>query len=229
MRVRIQRVLISLLALSASIRAQAPDPNPGHAQARQLIEARLPQEKYRSHSRAVEAIMRELATPGKDNMDHWALAGLLHDIDIAETANDLARHGIVGAQILRDASFPGPVVHAVEAHDDRAGVARTSRLDHAVYCADQIYWLVSATGRPIPSGQLNAAKPEALWEQARQVTSKQPILGKLTMECAAIGRTLPQAIAAVQAASRKLQPDVGNDASPPERPRSALPPEPQPH
>lgn len=207
---RIPRMLPTLLVLAPSLLAQAPDPQPDSVRARQLIQTRLPQEKYQRHSTAVEAIMRELATPGKDNIDHWALAGLLHDIDIAETANDLTRHGIVGAQILRHANFPGPVVYAVEAHDDRAGVARTSRLDHAVYCADQVYWLISATGHTIPSGQLNAANPEALWEQAQQVASKKPILDQITKECAAIERTMPQAIAAVQAASRKLQTAASN-------------------
>jgi len=85
--------------------------------------------------------MREMAVAGTDNADHWGLAGLLHDIDIAETSSDLTRHGAGGAQILRDLGFDAAVIHAVHAHDNRAGVARTSRLDHAVYCADQIYFI----------------------------------------------------------------------------------------
>jgi putative nucleotidyltransferase with HDIG domain len=148
--------------------------------------------------------MREMAVVGTDNAEHWGLAGLLHDIDIADTASDLTRHGVVGAQILRDLGFPAAVVHAVHAHDNRAGVARTSRLDHAVYCADQLYWLVSATGLTVPSDKLNTAPTAAIWEQAQAVPSKQAVLGEVTSECAAIGLSMPQAIAAVQSASRKL-------------------------
>ncbi|MGJ5819330.1 glucuronyl esterase domain-containing protein [Paludibaculum fermentans] len=191
--------------LDAAAAAQPSRPPSDRARAWKELQSRLPQEKYQRHSLAVEAIMRELATPGTDNLDHWALAGLLHDIDIAETANDLARHGILGAGILRGLQFPEPVIHAVNAHDDRAGVARASRLDHAVYCADQLYWLVTATGHAIPSVKLSTAKPEAIWEQARQLPSKKPLLDELTSECAAIGQTMPKAIAALQAASGKLQ------------------------
>ena len=92
--------------------------------------------------------MREMAALSIDNVDHWGLAGLLHDIDIGETSSDLSRHGVVGAQILRSLGFHADVVHAVLAHDDRPGVARTSRLDHAVYCADQLYHLVRTDSLP---------------------------------------------------------------------------------
>jgi putative nucleotidyltransferase with HDIG domain len=174
------------------------------ARALDALRPRVPEARYLRHSTAVEAIMREMAVVGTDNAEHWGLAGLLHDIDIADTASDLTRHGVVGAQILRDLGFPAAVVHAVHAHDNRAGVARTSRLDHAVYCADQLYWLVSATGLTVPSDKLNTAPTAAIWEQAQAVPSKQAVLGEVTSECAAIGLSMPQAIAAVQSASRKL-------------------------
>jgi putative nucleotidyltransferase with HDIG domain len=110
------------------------------------LRARVTEQRYLDHALAVEQLMRRFAGPD-DNAEEWALAGLLHDIDIAQTSKDLDQHGKVGAQILRDLKFSEPVVHAVLAHDDRAGVARESRLDHAVYCADQWYWLQRATER----------------------------------------------------------------------------------
>ncbi|MBN9661779.1 MAG: HDIG domain-containing protein [Acidobacteria bacterium] len=184
--------------------AQTQDPQAERARAWAALRARLPEAKYQRHSAAVEAIMRELASPSTDNVEQWGLAGLLHDIDIGETAADLNRHGIIGAQILRDLHFPEAVVHAVNAHDDRAGVARTSRLDHAVYCADQVYWLVSATGFSVPSEKLNSAQSEALWEQAQAVPSKKPLLSQISKECADVGLSMPRVFAAVQSASRKL-------------------------
>jgi putative nucleotidyltransferase with HDIG domain len=196
---------IALLSwLAPGAQGQTQDPQAERARAWAALRARLPEAKYQRHSAAVEAIMRELAAPATDNVEQWGLAGLLHDIDIGETSADLARHGIVGAQILREMHLPEAVVHAVNAHDDRAGVARTSRLDHAVYCADQVYWLVSATGLGIPSEKLNTAQPEAVWEQAQTVPAKKPVLGQVSKECSAIGLTMPQVIAAVQSASRKL-------------------------
>lgn len=204
MRIAALLVGITLLCwLAPGALGQSQDPQDERARAWAALRARRPEAKYQRHSAAVEAIMHELAAPA-DNVDQWGLAGLLHDIDIGETSADLTRHGIVGAQILRELHFPETVVHAVNAHDDRAGVARTSRLDHAVYCADQVYWLVSATGLSVPSEKLNTAQPEAVWEQAQTVPSKKPMLGQISKECSAIGLTMPQVIAAVQSASRKL-------------------------
>ena len=201
------RVLLVVIPLSAWLALPGPgqtDARSDRARAWDALRAKLPEERYQRHSLAVEAIMREMATPSIDNVDHWGLAGLLHDIDIGETSSDLSRHGVVGAQILRGLGFPADVAHAVLAHDDRPGVARSSRLDHAVYCADQLYHLVGAADYTIPSDKLNTAIPAAIWELTQQSPSKRAILGKVTQECGETGLSMPQAIAAVQSASRKL-------------------------
>jgi putative nucleotidyltransferase with HDIG domain len=201
-RTRLDVLLFIAVSMGSAQDGTAPPTD--RARAWDAVRAKLPEERYQRHSLAVEAIMREMAAPGTDNADHWGLAGLLHDIDIGETASDLGRHGVAGAEFLRGLGFHAVVVHAVNAHDDRAGVARTSRIDHAVYCADQVYWLVSGTGHGVPSDKLNAAVPAAIWEQARELPSKKAVMGQITRECAEIGLTMPQAIAAVRSASIKL-------------------------
>ncbi len=146
------------------------------------LTARVSQEKYLSHSLAVEAIMRAMAGK-RDDLDLWGLAGLLHDVDIATTAGDPTRHGVDGAQTLRRLGFSEAVAYAVNAHDDRAGVARISRMDHALFCADQSYWLLRAAAPAFPSAEFNAAKPDDLWEKARALPSKQPMIGVISAEC----------------------------------------------
>src|SRR2546430_1361512 len=93
-----------LIAVALSIFAAAPQtsrPGPEGMRARALDawRTKVPGDTL-SHALAVEAIMRELAVAKTDDKDEWGLAGLLHDIDIGTTANDLTRHGAVGAQIL---------------------------------------------------------------------------------------------------------------------------------
>jgi len=117
------------------------------ARALEVVQAKAPTDKLK-HSLAVEQMMRELATGPEDDKDDWALAGLLHDIDLAATANNLARHGIEGARMLAELGYSAGVIHAVQAHDDRAGVERTSRMDHALYCADQMYWAKAKSAEP---------------------------------------------------------------------------------
>jgi len=178
------------------------------ARAWNALRSNLRETKYLDHSRAVEAILREFAAAPGDDQAEWGLAGLLHDIDIGSTAGDLARHGVVGAQLIRDLGFSAAVVHAVNAHDDRAGVPRTSRLDHALYCADQVYWLITAAGLKFPPEGTDTALPEKIWERIQALPSKAAVLGAVRSECAEIGLSMPRAIAAARAASRKLAPDA---------------------
>ncbi len=168
------------------------------------LRSKLQDEKHLNHSRAVEAIMRELAAAKSDDRDKWGLAGLLHDIDIGTTAGDLSKHGVVGAQIVRDLGFSEEIVHAVNAHDDRAALARTSRLDHALYCADQAYWLIAATGASFPSEKLKAAAPEAVWQQVHAMPSKRAVVAQLSNECAGIGFSMPRLFESALAAMRNL-------------------------
>ncbi len=131
--------------------------------------------------------MREMAAVAAEDKLIWGLAGLLHDIDLTETSADLSKHGLVGARILADLQFPDSIVQAVKSHDDHAGVPRSSRLDKALFCADQGYWLVIATGLRLGSHELETADAEAVWEQVRSLPAKQDVLKKLSAECPGSG------------------------------------------
>jgi putative nucleotidyltransferase with HDIG domain len=161
------------------------------AEAWSALRTRLTEAKYLKHSLAVEASMREMATARGEDVTEWGLAGLLHDIDLGETAADPSRHGIAGAQILHDLGLSDAVVHAVKSHDDRAGVARTNRMDKALYCADQVYWLIMAAGLEFPSDKLNAADPGAVLKQVQEIPAKRDAVAKLSRECPDIGLSLP--------------------------------------
>jgi predicted hydrolase (HD superfamily) len=116
----------------------------------------------------------------------WGLAGLLHDIDLAETSADPMKHGLIGARVLAGLQFPDPVVPAVKSHDDRSGVPRSGRLDTALFCADQGYWLVMATDPRASSGP-QTADAQVVWEQVRSLPAKQDVLKKLSAECPRAG------------------------------------------
>jgi putative nucleotidyltransferase with HDIG domain len=168
------------------------------------LQSRVRDVQVLNHSLAVEAMMREMATAQTDDREEWALAGLLHDIDITTTAGNLSRHGIVGARILRDLGFSKAVAHAVSAHDDHAGIARRSRLDHGLYCADQVYWLIVDTGLTFPSDRVKTAEPASLWRQVQAMPRKVTTVQKTSSECAQIGLTMPEAFEAAVAGMRKV-------------------------
>jgi putative nucleotidyltransferase with HDIG domain len=156
-----------------------------------------------NHSLGVEAIMREMAgTKPENDADEWALAGLLHDIDIAATGNNLSVHGVAGARMLRDLGFSNAVAYAVSAHDDHAGIPRKTKMDHALYCADQVYWKIVGAGFSFPSAAIRSAAPAAVWQQVQEGRSASALAG-LSGECAAGGLTMTQAFEAAIAGLRK--------------------------
>ena len=196
---------ILLLASAAPLRPDDTVFEKARAKGWDALQARVKDAPHRNHALAVEAMMRSMASPA-DNADEWALAGLLHDIDINDTAGDMARHGLAGGQILHDLGFSDTIVHAVRAHDNRAGVSRTSRLDHALYCADQLYWLMRDAGAAFPSAGIASATGEALWSRVRQLPGKSGLVEKVSAECAQIGLTMPQALDAALTGMRSATP-----------------------
>ena len=59
-------------------------------QALKEVKKRVKNPSLLKHMYAVEAVMRRLAKRLGGNEEQWALAGLLHDIDYEETAQDPA-------------------------------------------------------------------------------------------------------------------------------------------
>jgi putative nucleotidyltransferase with HDIG domain len=101
-----------------------------------LVEERIPQRNLVNHCVATEIIMLALAERlGVSDADasRWGLAGLLHDLDYAQTADDPSRHGLITAEELAG-QIDGEMLHAILAHADKA--PRETLMDHALWCAD---------------------------------------------------------------------------------------------
>jgi uncharacterized protein len=139
------------------------------------------------HAVAVEAIMVELARVSGAAPEEWALAGLLHDIDLAATQATPSRHGPVGARLLETLGFSPAVVRAVERHDDAVGLPRTTPIEHALSCADRAYWVVHASGLRLPSAEAAGATPASVLAGLEQRGATGRIDAGLTQECATLG------------------------------------------
>jgi putative nucleotidyltransferase with HDIG domain len=107
-----------------------------HDEALALVRERIAQANLVNHCVATEIIMRALAERlgvSADDADRWALTGLLHDLDYAETADDPEHHGLVSAREL-EGLIDDEMLHAILGHADK--VERETPLDHALWCAD---------------------------------------------------------------------------------------------
>ncbi len=127
-----------------------------------LVVEKVAQANLINHCVATEIIMGALATrlglPAAD-VARWGLAGLLHDLDYAETANDHERHALVTARML-EGLVDDETMHAILAHADKA--ERETLMDHALWCADPTTGFVVAAALVRPDKDLAGVAVKSL-------------------------------------------------------------------
>ena len=127
-----------------------------------LVEERIPQRNLVNHCVATEIIMRALGErlgESPEDVDRWGLAGLLHDLDYAETADDPARHGLLTAEALTGV-VDDEMVHAILGHAGKA--ERLSAMDKALWCADPTTGFVVAAALVRPEKDLAGVQVKSL-------------------------------------------------------------------
>ena len=127
-----------------------------------LVEARIPNRNLVNHCLAaefiMEAIARHLDLPGED-VARWGLAGLLHDLDYAETAEDFERHGLVTSELL-EGQIDDEMLHAILAHAEKAPMETT--MDRALYAADPTTGFIVAAALVRPDKSLANVEVKSL-------------------------------------------------------------------
>lgn len=106
------------------------------------------------HMLATEAVMGALAKRCEADVDSWRLAGLVHDLDYDQTAEEPEQHGIFAAKMLKELNFPAEIIQAVRAHNGLLGYERISSMDHALYAADPVTGLIVAAALIHPHKKL---------------------------------------------------------------------------
>ena len=120
----------------------------------QLLTEQVKNRNLRKHCLAAEAVMRALARRLGEDEDLWGLAGLIHDVDYDQTADDPDRHAVVGAQMLRERGYPPELVDAVLAHAGKKEVE--TRMERALYASDPLTGFIVACALIHPEKKLSA-------------------------------------------------------------------------
>lgn len=131
-------------------------------QAHALVTERIPEKNLVSHCVATEIIMEALAKRlglSEGDVERWALAGLLHDLDYSTTADDPESHGRVSAQEL-EGLVDDEMVHAVLAHARH--VERETPMDHALWCADPTTGFIVAAALVRPEKDIAGVQLKSL-------------------------------------------------------------------
>lgn len=173
-----------------------------------LVTERIPQANLVNHCVATEIIMRALAErlgiPAAD-ADRWAIAGLLHDLDYAETADDPARHGLVTAQELAG-QVDDEMLHAILAHANKA--PRESAMDHALWCADPTTGFIVAAALVRPEKDLAGVEVRSLTKRWKEKAFAKGASREQMAGCEALGlerdEFLGLALSAMQARASEI-------------------------
>jgi len=84
----------------------------------QLLQMYVKNERMLNHCYATEEVMRALARKLGGNEERWALAGLLHDLDVELTNADLKIHGKEAERILRERGVDEEIIDAIMMHNE---------------------------------------------------------------------------------------------------------------
>jgi predicted hydrolase (HD superfamily) len=113
------------------------------------------------HMLAVEAAMCFYAEKSGEEVEKWAITGLLHDFDW-EIHPTLDGHPLAGEPILRQRGVPEDIIRAVLSHADHSGVPRLTSMEKALYACDEVTGLITAVALVRPSRSLMDLEPSSV-------------------------------------------------------------------
>jgi predicted hydrolase (HD superfamily) len=115
-----------------------------------LVTEHVQSESLRKHLLAVETAVRGYARLWGEDEEAWGFVALIHDFDY-EKYPDRENHPFRGVDILKSLGYPEWVTRAVLSHAEYSGVARESRLEHALFACDEMASFIIAAALVRPS------------------------------------------------------------------------------
>ncbi len=154
----------------------------------ELLHQYVKNEKMIFHCLASEAVMRGLALHLGQNEEDWAMAGLLHDLDVEITHADPLVHGTQTEVLLKDYAINPDVIDAIRMHNEMSsGKERTTEFQHALAAGETITGLIFATTYVYPEKKLSAVKPKSVVKRMKEKMFAATVNRENILECEKIG------------------------------------------
>ncbi len=139
-----------------------------------------------NHCLASEAVLRALAKKLGRDEEKWALAGLLHDLDVEKV--DAKTHGLETARILTEKGVNEEIVDAIKMHNEMAtGLKRTTEFQHALACGETITGMITATTMVYPDQKIASVKPKSITKRMKSAAFAASVNRDNIRECELIG------------------------------------------
>lgn len=162
-------------------------------QALSLVKKHIHSPNLIKHSLASEAILRALARRLQADEDQWGLAGLLHDLDVEQTADDLARHTHETVRILSDLGVDADIIEAIRLHNEEAHPdQRCKPFHHALAAGETMTGLVIATALVYPDKKLASVKQKSVRKRIKEKAFAAGANREIIAECELIGIPLDE-------------------------------------
>lgn len=139
-----------------------------------------------SHALIASAMMKRTAERLGENSLEWELVGLMHDLDINETRNNMNKHGIIASEALKG-KLPEHCLYAIKAHDHRTGFKPKGKLDKALIAIDSSATIIEHAKR-----QLRELDVEAIKAQMEVLSLERPWHNRNILKCREIGLSLEE-------------------------------------
>ncbi len=175
-----------------------------------LLRTHVKNEKMIAHSLASEVVMKVLAVHLGRNAESWALAGLLHDLDVEATNADPYTHGPEGARWLAGMGVDADIADAIGMHNEVAtGKERTTEFQHALAAGETITGLIMATALVYPDKKIASVKPKSVVKRMKEKAFAASVKRENILECEIIGIPIDEFAAIAIAAMVTIADEIG--------------------
>lgn len=174
-----------------------------------LLRTNVKNENMIKHCLASEAVMRALALKLGANENEWALAGLLHDVDVEITNGDPYKHGPHSAIIL-DGLLSVEAIDAIVMHNEMAtGKQRSTLFQHALAAGETITGLIMATAMVYPDKKIASVKTKSITKRMKEKAFAASVKRENILECELIGLTIEEFASLSLEAMQGISDDLG--------------------
>ena len=175
-----------------------------------LLKEHLSEQVLIKHCLATEAIMRSLAGSFGEDPDTWGIAGLLHDLDYAQTKDTPERHALVTESILRQRGVCDEIIDAIKSHNAEAlGIERTDRFHFALTAAENVTGLIVATALVQPDKKIAQVKPSSVTKRMKEKSFARSVSREGILLCERIGMPLDLFVTVSLAAMGSIAEELG--------------------
>jgi uncharacterized protein len=179
-------------------------------QALELVRERVKNENLVNHMVAAETIMGALARRLGGDEERWRMAGLLHDLDVEETAETMEVHGTRTVEWLRETGFDDEdVLQAILAHNAGNGSSIQSDMDRALFACDCLTGLVTAAALIRPEKKLELVSLKSLKKRFKEPSFAKGARREDILTCSELGLESEEFLAIGLEAMQEVADDLG--------------------